>query len=85
MAYEKLLNCTAGSRRNPVHVQVEFSGELTPQAAVAAAERAFGHTNGVTVSDPTTAKTYRITRGKAKGITDPERAYAAQMEQDQLR
>lgn len=82
MTYEKLLNLTAGSRSNPVHAQIQFSGTLTPEAAVEAAKRAFGHANGVTVKDPDTATTYRLTNGKAKDITDPEEAMQAMIEQE---
>lgn len=82
MNHNKLLNLTAGSRSNPVHAQVEFSGTLTPEVAIEAAKRAFGHANGVTVTDPETATTYRLTNGKAKDITDPETAVQAMMEQE---
>jgi len=77
----RLLNLTAGSRTNPVHAQVEFSGTLTAELAIAVAKRAFGHADGVTVLDPDTATAYRITRGKARNITDPEAAANAIIEQ----
>lgn len=82
MTYEKLLSLTAGPRTNPVHAQVQFSGTLTPEYAIEAAKRAFGHANGVTVTDPETATSYRITNGKAKDVTDPEAAVNAMMEQE---
>lgn len=78
----KLLSLTAGSRSNPVHAQVEFSGTLTADVAIEAAKRAFGHANGVTVRDPETATTFRLTNGKAKNVTDPEQAFYATQDQE---
>lgn len=82
MQYDKLLSLTAGTRSNPVHAQVQFTGTLTPAVAIEAAKRAFGHANGVTVRDLETATTYRLTNGKAKDITDPEEAMQALEEQE---
>lgn len=66
--YETTLQCTAGNRTNPVHAQVQFSGKLTPAVALDAARRAFGHADGVTVTDNRDGTTYRCTDGKARKI-----------------
>lgn len=65
-AYETTLQCTAGSRTNPVHANVQFSGKLTSATALDAARRAFGHADGVTVTDSRDGTTYRCTDGKAR-------------------
>ena len=80
-SYDRLLSLTAGSRSNPVHAQIQFSGTLTAAVAIEAANRCFGHAHGVTVYDPQTATKYRLTKGKAKDITDPDEAIQAELEQ----
>lgn len=67
------LTCTTGTGINRKSAQVEYTGKLTPALAVAAAKKAFGHANGVTVSDGTT--TYRCTNDKAKKKNPPTWAY----------
>lgn len=67
-----VLSLTAGSRENPVHATVEFEGTLTPKVAVAAAIRAFGHANGVTVSHSRSGISYRCSGGKARKISTDE-------------
>jgi hypothetical protein len=67
------LQCAAGSRENPIHATVQFSGTLTAAIALDAARRAFGHASGVTVTDPRDGTTYRCTAGKARKVKrDPE-------------
>lgn len=74
--YDKLLDLKAGSREHPVYAQVEFTGELTPSVAIEAARRAFGHADGVTVTDPKSGLTYRVRSGKARKLpTDPAYYY----------
>ena len=64
--YETVLILRAGSSSNPVYAHVEFSGRLTPDLAVAAARRAFGHARGVTVCDPSAGTSYRVSGDKAR-------------------
>lgn len=71
--HETVLQLTAGTRTNPVHASVEFSGKLTAGLAVDAARRAFGHADGVVVFDSRDGTTYRCSHGKArKSEIDPE-------------
>lgn len=64
--HDKVLTCTAGKPGDRHRAQVEFTGELDAKMAVDAAKRAFGHANGVTVTDG--AVTYRCTNDKARKV-----------------
>ena len=67
----KQMTATAGSRKNQVTTRVELNNvdekaKLTPTLARGAAQVAFGHTLGVTVSDGKT--TYYLSGSRAKKI-----------------
>ena len=67
--YETLLEVQAGR----ITVQVQFSGKLTKSGAKQAAIRAFGHAQGVTVTDMRDGTCYRFTAsGGRKVQLDPE-------------
>lgn len=74
-----VLRLVAGSRSNPVCATVEFEGTLTPSVALAAATRAFGHANGVTVTHSRSGISYRCSRGKARRISTAEDEMTAWM------
>lgn len=64
----KTIKLVAGKPGNRHYATMQYEGELTPALAIQAAQKAYGHANGVMAWDGDT--TYRITNGRAKKVRE---------------